>query len=231
MKYLRKFATEADASVVARPNVVLFADTKEVRYNFTKEGVFIQHINRALFTPEKWTENGFANDEANGVAVISGDISFVLAKELIPDTYKYGGYNAPILTGLAYPATAEEAALDLDGFGNTKTLIEQLKDYTDTSYKITGVPIAEACANYTFPTGDKGYLPAVGELVILGQYANNVNAALSQIGGESFYSANYATSTQKSTGSFWAFWWGTKKPSEAGKSSRFPCRPFAPLIF
>lgn len=227
MKYLRKFATEADASVVAKPNVVLFADTKEVRFNFAKLGVFIQHISGNLFTTEQWSANGFSNNDANGVAVIANEASFVIAKELYSDV-KYGAYDAQ-LTDIAYPATAEEAALDLDGLGNTQKLVEQLKDYTDTNYKITGAPIAEACANYTFPNGAKGYLPSVGELVIMGRYANAIQTALSQIGGDAFYSANYASSTQKTKQVFWAFWWGTKQPSEAGKAYAHPYRPFGVL--
>ena len=44
-------------------------------------GVYVQHVDGKLYTSEEWSNNAFANDSANGVAVLSmNDYCFVIAK-------------------------------------------------------------------------------------------------------------------------------------------------------
>ena len=228
MKYLRKFATEADASVVAKPNVVLFADTKEVRYNFAKLGVFIQHINGNLFTTDQWSANGFANDEANGVAVIANEASFVIAKQEYQNQYRYGGAGK-LLSNVTTASSEEDAALDFDGFGGSEKMIEELAGYTDSA-GVIGAPLAEACVNFVFPNGEKGYLPSCGEMLIAAKQKSQVNTALTLIGGTTISSSNYYTTTQNTSAILWVVWAVTPKPSQSRKDSTSTrCRIFAPL--
>lgn len=228
MKYLRKFATEADASVVAKPNVVLFADTKEVVYNFAKLGVFIQHINGELFTTEQWSANGFTNEEANGVAVIANEASFIVAKDESVNQYRYGGAGK-LLSSVATASSAEEAGLDFDGIGNTEKMIAELAGYKDSA-GIIGAPLAEGCVNFVFPNGAKGYLPSCGEMLIAAKQKSAINGALYLIGGTTIANNTYMTSTQNSANIIWNIWVTTPEISQSRKdSSTTRCRIFTPL--
>lgn len=228
MKYLRKFATEADASVVAKPNVVLFADTKEVRYNFTKLGVFIQHINGELFTTEQWSAKGFTNEDANGVVVQANEASFVIAKQEYSNQYRYGGAGK-LLSNVTTASSKEDAALDFDGFGGSEKMIEELAGYKDSA-GVIGAPLAEACVNFVFPNGEKGYLPSCGEMLIAAKQKSQVNAALTLIGGTTISNNNYYTTTQNTATTVWVVWTATPEPSQARKdSTATKCRIFAPL--
>lgn len=43
-------------------------------------GVYIQHVDKSLYTIQEWKAYSFTNDDANGVAVITENNSFVLSK-------------------------------------------------------------------------------------------------------------------------------------------------------
>ena len=85
-----------------------------------------------------------------------------------------------------------QSAVYFDGFGNTMKIISELAGYTDSAGAI-GAPACEACANYSFPNGLAGYLPATGELrmVSLNKNGNEVNKALTACGGQVFTSARW----------------------------------------
>ena len=182
MKYLRKFATEADINISITPNVILVENTGKVIYN-AMLGVYIQHIDGTLYTTDEWTAGGFASDQANGVAVGNGLAKFVIAKENISDSMIWSSSNATIggLTG--------DKTKDYDGMKHTSLIIE--KD-----------PLAVAapeCAKYTFPNGKKGYLPAIGELYIAQVNSASINTALSIIDGVGFVNnTSYWSSTEAS---------------------------------
>lgn len=191
MKYLKEFATESDVNMSVLPNVVLVSDTGKVLYNVQPSGVYIQHIDGELYTTDEWTARGFSNEEANGVAVGQGDISFVVSKEKsVSLQWCYDTENA--VEGLAVISNAADAEKDYNGVANT-ALIAGI----DTS------GAANYCANYTFPNGAKGYLPALGEVAIL--YANEqaVRKALALIGGD--LDNTLWSSTQGSANSAWLY--------------------------
>lgn len=74
-----------------QPNVVLVGDEARILYNVEPQlpkGAFIQHIDGKLYTTDQWSAMGFTNDEANGVAVISDNAKFVIAKTSF-DAYAY----------------------------------------------------------------------------------------------------------------------------------------------
>ncbi len=50
---------------------------------------------------------------------------------------------------------------------------------------------AYSCANFTFPNGHKGYLPAFGELYIVYSNMTNISSAMNLIGGEAFKDNEY----------------------------------------
>lgn len=193
MKYLKEFATESDVIMSVLPNVVLVSDTGKVLYNVQPSGVYIQHIDGELYTTDEWTARGFSNEDANGVAVGQGDISFVVSKEKSVSLLRWCSDTENAVEGLAVISNAADAEKDYNGVANTAL--------------IAGIDTSEAanyCANYTFPNGAKGYLPALGEVAIL--YANEqaVNKALALIGGVSLDTTQWS-STQISAVGAWLY--------------------------
>lgn len=180
MKYLRKFATEAEynaftASEYEAPNVSLLADNDTVKYNLPL-GVFIQHIDGTLYTKDEWVANGFANDLANGVAVRTKKIAVVVAKAFLSGSYAWEPQTEAVEgCGTGYS--------DYNGLANTEAII-----------KVATSGAAYAASQYVFPNGAKGYLPAMGELSVV--YKDNyaeVESALMAIGGASLNPGDYYT--------------------------------------
>lgn len=221
MKYLRKFATEADGIGVdlEKPNVVLIKDTGEVLYNarIYANGVYIQHINGDLYTAEQWASFGYALEQANGIAVKADTRSFVIAKTYQPSSI--WSNNAVELDGVETAATKVEAYNDYNGAKNTQSLL-----LTGES----GIAAASA-ANYVFPNGERGYLPSVGEWDEVHQWRTEVDAAFAVMGGNALSAFDYWTSTQQSSSLAWSYHW-TKGDSFTNlKTTKMSLRAFAPL--
>lgn len=195
MKYLRRFEATEDVAMGAIPNVVLVGDTGAVVYNAPIVGVYIQHINGKLYTTDEWASKGFDNEQANGVAV--GDVvdgtavSFVIAKTYF-DKMPWSSDTAAV-SGIMSTSNLATAKTDYAGAANTELMLA-----SDTS------GAAYTCANFIFPNGKKGYLPAFGEWCVVYSLRARINSALSLIGGQTF---------DYSTGSVGNFWSSTQYPS------------------
>lgn len=193
---------------------------------------YIQHIDGTLYTPKDWASRGFANEKANGVAVVRPiSSSFVIAKEEGPEL-AWGGYDTTI-TGIVTSTSESTAVLDNDGAGNTPKIIEQLAGVTD-SEGVTGAPAAEYCAGYTFPNGKIGYLGALGEWKCVSDNRTAIEEAMQLIGGAeikftSMYNM-YKTSTQASASLIWAYSFNYYGGSTVSKAyNEFSIRAFCPL--
>lgn len=217
MKYLRKFETEADVNMSVTPNVVLVGDTGKIVYN-ALNGVFIQHIDGTLYTTNEWTAGGFANDQANGVAVGSGATKFVIAKQDIRDTKKWSSDTTTQFDGILTTYDSNTAIKDLAGVANTAIIAA-----TDNSGAVY------SCVNYVFPNGAKGYLPAAGELVLAQSMKSKVSAAMSAIGGTSFADDFYWSSTQASGTDGIRVYMSSGYPSYNSKTNALRVRPFTTL--
>ena len=200
MKYLKKFATEAEkaawqkGSDYAMPNVLLVDGV--VTFNAPKFGVYIQHVDGKLYTTDVWTSGGFSNDDANGVAVITENASFVISKTGFDTRIKWSSDTATLVDGILTSADATVAKTDFAGFANTQLMLA-----TDTS------GAGYSCANFTFPNGAKGYLPALGEWNIAYQNKAAINSAMNIIGGTMLGSNFYYSSTQSSNYYVWGQNW------------------------
>ena len=184
--------------------------------------VYIQHIDGTLYTTDQWTSGGYANEDANGVAIvrpISG--SFVIAKTDVSSGLAWGGFEKTI-TDIVTSTSKSTAVLDNDGAGNTPKIIEQCSGYTSSG--VTGAPAAEGCANYTFPNGKTGYLGALGEWKAARDNDTKVDSAMSLIGGTAINNSYYWTSTQ---GNDWNSW--KNNLDYGGKSYTYYVRAFCPL--
>lgn len=223
MKYLRKFETEADVAVFVKPNVVLVGDTGEVLYNVElPNGVYIQHIDGTLFTTEQWTAGGFANEEANGVAVKNSKIQAVIALTNASTSIQWSSDTTNLISGVCTIDDEWEVYKDLAGVANTAILAE-----------IDESGAAFACANYTFPNGAKGYLPSAGELMALYGW-DAVHNAISLVGGASLigrlgYEKLFWTSTQASAEYAWLINVRSGQKLNFTKDYQAYARPFLPL--
>ena len=133
-----------------------------------------------------------------------------------------------LVQGVLSASSSSAALTDFDGAGNTPKIIEQLRDYTDVDGTV-GAPAAEACANYTFPNGKKGYLPALGEWKTAYNNKAALVSAMSLIGGKTIQTAAHWSSTQSGGYSAWELHWGTAYAGDMYKRSSYVVRAFQTL--
>lgn len=203
--------------------------TGSISMNYVEAAdVYIQHIDGTLYTPEDWASKGFANEKANGVAVVRPiSSSFVIAKKNGP-SLAWGGYDITI-TGIVTSTSLSTAVLDNDGAGNTPKIIEQLAGVTD-SQGVTGAPAAEYCAGYTFPNGKIGYLGSLGEWKGVVDNYDKIYTILTQyIGGDALTIYSYWTSTQGSVSNSWGSFPNRLPLISSGKTAEYLVRAFCPL--
>lgn len=217
MIYLKEFATEADVTMDVSPNVVYVNDTKKVLYNVAPMGVFIQHIDGSLHTMEAWTAAGFTGEQANGVAVNAKECGFVISKTSL-DSMAWSSDTGNEVAGILTTSTKSVALTDFSGQENTALMLA-----TDTNRA------GYTCANYTFPNGEKGYLPALGEWNTA--YANKaaIDEAMTLIGGTALGSNYYWSSTQDSARYAWRLTWDDGSTDYYGKFYNFYVRAFSAL--
>ena len=210
---------DAIGDITAEPQTFTWEGfRKDLSFVFAKDaGVYIQHVNGSLHTEAEWTAGGYANSDANGVAILSETVpAFVIAKQdASSSSLQWGGYGKTI-SGIVTSTSSSTAVLDMDGAGNTPKIIEQL-DGTNDGY-VDGAPAAEACAAYTFPSSKKGYLPALGEWQ--GAYNNKtaVVSAMTLIGGTAIQSNYYWSSTQSASNYSMTLNWGTGSNQYSSKN-------------
>ena len=217
MKYLREFETEADITIDAYPNVILVNDTKSVFYNYVPKGVFIQHIDGSLYSVDEWGTAGYSNDLANGVAVSTDNARFVIAKTSL-GTMSWSSNTSTLVDGILTTTDSNVAKTDFVGYENTQLMLA-----TDTS------KAGYSCANYTFPNGDKGYLPALGEWNEAYKNKAAINAAMTAIGGDAIPTSSHWSSTQYSANRAWGLAWGIGTTSNYGKGGSYGVRAFSAL--
>jgi hypothetical protein len=135
-----------------------------------------------------------------GVAILTDDCRFVVAKEDISDnTIRWGGYETDISTLTDYTNEAN-AATDFGGVNNTSKIIAAIGNSNDGYRDGTA---AGDCAAYTFPNGKTGYLGAAGEWEVARQNKEDLNSALTLIGGTTMKEGYYWTSTEYSSNRAW----------------------------
>lgn len=220
MKYLRKFNTTAEKNTWQKseehvtPNVVI--SEEGVQYNIPKlKGVYIQHINGELYRQADWEVNGFEPSEANGVAVVDGDVSIVIAKSDVATSVWAANYST-LVDGVMATTSAATAANDIAGSDNTEKILA-----------LGAAGAAYLCRNYIFPNGRNGYLPAYGEMKQMSSYRAVINAAMILIGGTEILTSNTWTSTQYNATQAWIFW--SSGNSKVTKSSNYRARPVTAL--
>jgi len=188
-------------------------------------------VNGSLHTETEWTAGGYANSDANGVAILSETIpAFVIAKQDVSNIrLMWGGYNK-IVPDIVTSTSSATALLDYDGAGNTSKIIEYLAG-TNDGY-VDGAPAAEACAAFTFPNGKKGYLPALGEWQYAYDNKTAVVSAMTLIGGTAivdYYNEYYWSSTQYDSTYSWYLGWAYGAHGGGYKYRSYNVRAFTTL--
>lgn len=219
MIHLKEFEKEADIKVDAFPNVIYVSDTKSVLYNYFPLGVFIQHVDGRVFSTAGWTDGGFSNDQANGVVVSTDSARFVIAKDNVSTSMIWSSNTSSLVDGILTTTDATEAKTDFAGQANTELMLA-----TDTS------GAGYSCANYTFPNGTKGYLPALGEWDIAYQNKSAIDTAMTLIGGTALGSNYYWSSTQGSATSAWSLRWSNGITGNNYKGGNYYVRAFSALF-
>ena len=116
--------------------------------------------------------------------------------------------------------TTDDTALavkDMNGYNNTQIML--LKDTSGAAY---------ISANYTFPNGQKGYLPSVGELNILLSHSDAVNSILAVIATAIPVGERLWASAQTTDNKAWHLYWASTF-IDAAKFLTYKARPFAQL--
>lgn len=184
-----------------------------------ENGVYIQHINRKLYTTSEWGSGAFSNDEANGVAVVTNNAKFVIAKVNVGTYMVWSSNTSSLVDGIFTSTSADEAKNDFAGYANTQLMLA-----TDTS------GAGFSCANFTFPNGDKGYLPALGELNEAYLNKSAIDSAMTLIGGTKM-SGYFWSSTQNFASASWTLFWRNGDTLGDYKSTGNYVRAFATLNF
>ena len=181
-----------------------------------ENGVYIQHKDGKLYTIVEWSANGYGNDQANGVAVISDEAKFAISKENAELPWSP---SAAVVEGVFTANNSADAYTDFYGVENTAKIIEA---YSSGA--------AFYCANYIFANGKNGYLPGLGEWKVAHQHKNDIASAMNLIGGESFKTSEYWTSTQWNDRYYaWIIDWRNGSTRDRAKTSAYYVRAFAEL--
>lgn len=220
MKYLTKFETEEAykafiaSSEFISPNVSLVAGTVKYEPNW---GVYIQHIDGSLYTTDEWTAREFTSNLANGVAVINKKSSFVIATQNVSSGV-WSAQTSVLVEGVMTTTDSVAAKTDFAGAANTALIVA-----------LGNSGCAYNCTKYTFPNGQKGYLPALGEWQIAYDNKAAIVAAMALIGGVAIGDRMWS-STQIDTMGAWVTSFNSGEAiSSYFKRDNCGARPFAEL--
>ena len=170
-----------------------FQNKRNIGFLYSALGVYIEATDGTLYTSSTWASAG---KTSNAVVVIADACKVRMA--LTETSLMYHDDSADsIASYLLAKGNEILAKADYDGEGNTAKIIQFNSDNgtNTTSY---AAPYCNAFL-FTFPSGQKGYLPALGQLWTIYQNKTNVDACLTACGGTAFTSSSYRTAYASST--------------------------------
>ena len=183
-------------------------------------GIYVLRTDDKLYTQEMWKTDW--NNEAVGVAVVTGNCKFVISKTQ-GGSMTWGGYGTTI-SGIVTTDDENTAKKDYAGKDNTDKIIAQLG--------ASSAPAANYCKNTSglFPDGRQGYLGSCGEWQEAYNNKSEIDACMSLIGGTVITKKNYHwTSTQCDSRFAWPMGWSTEYTEWDHKNSNHQVRAFAAL--
>lgn len=184
-----------------------------------ENGVYIQHIDGKLYTTEEWTANAFANDDANGVAVIAKECKFVMSLSVGASGQSWYPVSE-VVDGVLVTDDVEEALTDFNGRENTEKILA-----------VTKYGAAVKANAFTFKNGAKGYLGAAGEWQKVIENKEKIDAIYKAFGKTSVFVYNAVwTSTQNSSTYAWYFYGPAPIISKTYKGDSSAVFPFTELV-
>lgn len=158
-------------------------------------GVFIYDTNGNLTKPEEWdTAN---NDLAVGVAVIDECCSFVIGKEPYFNRKWSSQLYGTEVSGILSTIYSSIAQTDYAGEANS-SIIRGLTSGEDNIFNLAYTRTITVNGTTLY-----GYVGALGEYTTAINNINEIDSALSTIGGTAMSSGYYWTSTQRSSDNAW----------------------------
>ena len=181
-----------------------------IKFNGTtfNEWARIQHVDGTLYTAEEWLAAKAAGEvtdaDANGVAVRYSQYAYcphVIHPKYSTDEIKWSNNTSVKVQNCTATSDVAIAQLDVNGKANTDAILTAV-----TARTIADAPAAQYCASITFANGQKGYLPATGELQAWYHNMTAVNACMDAIGADKVCDKAWTatwSSTQYSASSAW----------------------------
>lgn len=208
-----KNAEEVYAASVNDLNSRLELSEKEIITTTNNVTVLTENINDNLYTKDEWVSSGLDANKANGVAIITPDARFVIAKEMV------------LNKELSNNGIGELTIID----SSTKRTDYDGKKYTNILLELES-PAAVSCNNYKFPNGKNGYLPAIGEWHLARQYGPTVTELMLIINGASLtHTTKWWSSSISSITAAWQFKWDDNASDTQVLDYKNYVRPFCKL--
>ena len=167
-----------------------YQSERNISFQYRGNGTFIEDTSGVLYTSSSWD----SSNTANAVVLITSacKVRMALTETALPI---HSNYTDP-LENYITAKDAASAKVDYDGEGNTNKIIQFNAAYgtNTTSY---AAPYCKAFG-FTYPIGQKGFLPSLGQLWTLYQNKTEVDACLTACGGTPI-----STSTCLWSSTFW----------------------------
>ena len=152
---------------------------RSISFQYRALGAFVEATDGTLYTAAQWSSAG---KTPNSIVLLTNVCKFriALSETKLPITSS-DNFRAPLENYLTAIPSAENAKLDYDGFNNTSKIIQFNIAYNQntTSY---AAPYCRAFS-FSYPHGQKGDLPALGQLWIMSQNKTEINSCLTACGG------------------------------------------------
>lgn len=141
---------------------------------------------------------GIDPDKAACVA-LSGNVEGKTSQFLLnPERTDYADFStiSEMVENCFVSSNSNVAKLDFNGKKNTNAHLSK--------YSEEVIPLFYACNNYIFPNGNRGYFPALGQVLIISKNVSKIDAMLKKIFKQGFPSSYYCcSSTKYNDGSVW----------------------------
>lgn len=206
MRYITRHATTSAYESYAftpenTPNVAFVDSENEVHFikQIIPNGVYIYTTDGKFYTHEQWAGLS-VKPTVVGVAVKSDDTSFVIHSE--------------VATGLKFCTTwhasqdlyrewgTPDMLTDFNGKANTKLALDNIGTFPEN----TAAPYADAI---TFANGNRGYIPAAGQLNLIKTNISTINTLRADLNLSAIATGSgiiYTSSTCKDN--YFTYFWG-----------------------
>lgn len=164
-------------------------------YEYKPLGVFIEGVSGKLYTSNEWN----SQETPNGIAVIAEKCRFVMSLLTANGgTFMKINEDATVVPSDLTPHSEGLAKVDYGGYINTQIM----KDIygSDARYAVG------ACINYTFPNGQNGYLPSLGEMRAIASNFDSISNLLTVLQSHIEEGLYWTSTRHEGYGDLCGFW-------------------------